>query len=235
MAEISTARYNQRRSRHNKNNSGFIKKSVMGQIVICAVFLASIVFLEEEFLKEDSFSHKAVSYILSENTDFRAKYEETKGFFKDRIEMTGLLGESHDFDPVRNMNPPAIGTVYQKFGIIENPTSGEEDFSYGVKIKTAPDEKVRSVTKGEAVECGYSDKYGNYILIKHSEKIYSFYSQLGEILIKQGDKVNSGQIISTTKANDEDDGVNMLYFEIRDGDSTLDPEAFIDFSDGNLK
>ena len=127
-----------------------------------------------------------------------------------------------------------IGTVYQKFGIIENPTSGEEDFSYGVKIKTAPDEKVRSVTKGEAVECGYSDKYGNYILIKHSEKIYSFYSQLGEILINAGDKVNSGQIISTTKVNDED-GLNMLYFEIRDGDSTLDPEAFIDFSDGNLK
>ena len=171
MAETATARYNQRRTKNNKNNSGFIKKSVMGQIVVCTVILASIVFLEDEFLKENSFSHKAVSYILSENTDFRAKFEETKAFFKDRIEMTGLLGESHDFDPVRNMNPPAIGTVYQKFGIIENPKSSEEDFSYGVKIKTEPDEKVRSVTKGEAVECGYSGEYGNYILIKHSEKI----------------------------------------------------------------
>lgn len=231
MSETRAVRYSTYKRRYDNTKHGYIKKSVLKQTAVCAVFLAAAVFAKENLLPAESFSHKAVSYILSENTDFKASWEEVKGFFKEQVEMTGLLRGATDFDPVRNMISPADGTVYRKFGIEQDAKSGAEEFCYGVKIKTATDEKVKSVTEGEVAESGTSSEYGNYILLKHSEKIYTFYAHLGEILVNSGDTVSPGQIIAVT-ANNEKEGFPMLYFEIRDEENMLDPETFIDFGSG---
>ena len=217
-----------KRNRRNLENGGTIKKAVLRQCAVCGVAFALIFLLKDTFFEKNGLAYKISGVILTENTDFAQKWQDIKTFFSEQIKVTNLLISDKDLDPVKNMISPVKGEIYQKFGIQSN-NDGTESFCYGVKIKTDQSAKIQAIQNGEIAETGYNDAWGNYILIKHSEKIYSFYAYLGEILLSTGEKVKKGQVIASSELN-LNDGVNMIYFEIRDGDSTLDPEAFIDFS-----
>lgn len=208
-------------NRAYNENSGFIKRAVLRQIAVCSAIFALFFIFSDTFFAKDTNSYKLVGLILTENTDFKEKWEEAKSFFKEQVKVTNLLTSETDLDPVRNMTAPVNGTVFQKFGLKTN-TDGTEEFCYGVKLKTENGAKVFSAQNGEVAETGTHGEWGNYILIKHSEKIYTFYAHLEEILPVSGEKVKSGQVIGKS-------GKGELYFELRDGDSTLDPEAFIEF------
>lgn len=205
-----------------------VKRAVLKQTAFCAAAVLSAIALKESFFTDDSFLKKAICFTLSENTDFKQRYTDIKAFFADKIRMTGLLTDYAEVDPVKNMKAPVLGTVYRHFGLKKDELSGEENFCYGTKILTSENEKVISSSNGETAETGFSTDYGNYILIKHSEKIYTLYSGLNEILPSSGDKVKAGQVIATVGIN-EKEKKPILYFELREGDSFLDPEAFIAF------
>lgn len=236
MSEARAARYAaySRQARYENTKRGYIKRTIAKQALICGFFLAAVIFAKDNFLPEESVALNAVCFILNETTDFQGKWQEIKGFLGEQIKMTGLLNADEDFDPVRSMKSPATGEVYQKFGIKKDEKTGTEEFCYGVKIKQDMGAKISCAEEGEVAETGAHADYGNYILIKHSEKIYTFYAYLNEVLPSAGERVEKGQLLGTA-GMDPKEGSAMLYFEIRDGESTLDPEAFIDFGGGEKK
>lgn len=217
-----------RRSNYGAQNGGAVKKAVLRQTAVCLSIFALIFLLKDTFFEKNGIPYKLAGVILTENTDFKENWQEIKAFFAEQVKVTALLTSETELDPVKNMKAPTNGEVYRKFGL-ESKKDGTEEFCYGVKIKTAQKTKICAVQNGEIAETGVSPDWGNYILIKHSEKIYTFYAFLGEILPEFGDKVKSGQVIATAEEN-KAEGFPMLYFEVRDGESMLDPEAFIDFS-----
>lgn len=209
------------RQYHSPKEISTIKKNMLIKILICAFVLFIFAGFRDSIIAQGSFWENATAYILNESTDFKKSAESIKGFFSERVRLTSLIKNDSDFDPVKNMCPPANGTVVKGFGL--NDENEAESFCYGVELDTLENEKIVSVCDGEVTETGTNASFGNYVLIKHSEKIYTFYGNLGEILISSGKKAEKGQIIARS-------GNENTYFEIRDGDSTLDPEAFINFS-----
>lgn len=72
--------------------------------------------------------------------------------------------------------------------------------------------------------------YANMIKIQHDDGTYSLYAHLekGTIKVKQGDRVEQGQVIAGMGTSGNSTGVH-LHFEIRNaGDKTLDPEEYVD-------
>ena len=63
-------------------------------------------------------------------------------------------------------------------------------------------------------------------MVKHSDEIFTMYAHLNEILPNVKEKVEKGQAIA--RANGEND---TIYFEVRRGDTYLDPAEFIDFGE----
>ncbi len=50
--------------------------------------------------------------------------------------------------------------------------------------------KVYSTAPGEVVETGYNDTDGNYVVLKHLNGYYSFYSHMDEVIVSEGEKVD---------------------------------------------
>ena len=154
-------------------------------------------------------------YVLMEDT---ADANKIKDFFKKDSAITAM-------NPVSEFVNPAIGgSITKGFGVQDASASS---FHYGVDIKTAPSQNITSCAKGEVTEIATNSEYGSYILIKHSDEISTLYANLGEIFPDIGASVESGQAIA--RANNDN---NTIYFEIKKGDTYLNPEEFIDFKNG---
>ncbi len=71
--------------------------------------------------------------------------------------------------------------------------------------------------------------YGNMVKIQHGDGTYSIYAHLqkGTIKVKQGDRVNQGQVIGGMGTSGSSTGIH-LHFEIQDANGTkLDPEEYV--------
>lgn len=85
---------------------------------------------------------------------------------------------------------------------------------------------ILSISDGDVYKSFYDSIYGNQIIIRHQNDIYSMYSHLSNILVEQGTKVNKGQKIGTMGSTGMTTGVH-LHFSIFTGD----PLSEIDYED----
>ena len=92
----------------------------------------------------------------------------------------------------------------------------------GIDIQGKLGEPVHAANSGIVVYAGSGLKgYGNLLIIKHNEYYLSAYGHNSKLLVKEGDKVRSGQQI----ARIGDTGTNefKLHFEIRRDGKPVDP------------
>lgn len=195
------------------------KKHIAKQAVCSVLVFLSLMSIKTSEEKNMVFTANSVRYIVNNQTDIKKTYENVKSFFGEKVLKKQLLKET--ISPLTEISRPVNGEIIRGFGT-EN---GNDEFHYGVDFYGETGDKVSCVLEGQAQEIGYSEKYGNYILIKHSDKISSFYANCEKILPEVGDKIKAGQVIATIgKLNNE----SYLHFEIREGDMSLDPLAFLD-------
>jgi len=194
-----------------KTQKGIFSK----KITICALCLIILSILK--ITPDDVFTKpkNAVSLILKHNTDIKKEATKIKDFFTKDSSLTAM-------NPVSEFINPAKGaSIVKGFGVQDASTS---TFHYGVDLKVSPDENICSVATGEITEIATNSEYGSYIVIKHNDEISTLYAHLNEILPDIGATVEAGQAIA--RANTDN---NTIYFEIKKGDTYLNPEDFIDF------
>ncbi|MBO5733318.1 MAG: M23 family metallopeptidase [Clostridia bacterium] len=193
------------------------KSSFKAQLCICAVLLMALSVLK--FTPADNFvkTKRAVTLILTQQTDLLAEFNKLKSIFTTEENMDALKPVS-EF-----VNPAPGGAVTANFGAQDAQNS---QFHYGVDIKMQQGSDVLAAASGEVTEIATSEEYGTYIIIKHSNEIFTLYAKLNEILPDVGEKVESGKPIA--RANVEDD---TIHFEIRRADTYLNPADFIDFGE----
>ena len=83
---------------------------------------------------------------------------------------------------------------------------------------------------GSVEEIGRSEEFGNFILIQHNARVSSYYAGCGEILPQMGDWIKKGQVIATAGTSAEMNDPH-LHFEIREGEESLDPKAFLNIEE----
>ena len=125
-----------------------------------------------------------------------------------------------------HLNPPVIGKLVRLFGPGKDPF-GAEIRSQGIDIVTEPNTKVAAVYNGQVIFADSMDGYGQLIIIDHGLQYFSLVSGLQQLLKKQGDKIETGEIIGIA-------GIptglisNGVHFEIRHQTVPLDPMLWLD-------
>ncbi len=189
------------------------------QTAICALLLVVLSFIKitsDDVLVK---AKRAVALILTQQTDVHKELEKLKSVF-----LTDKAIES--LNPVSDfINPAKDSTLVKGFGVQDADESG---FHYGVDLKVGKNQNIVAAQGGEISEIATNQEYGTYILIKHSDEIFTLYAKLNEVLPGVGERVEKGQAIG--RANQE---TNTIHFEIRRNDTYLDPTEFIDFGAEN--
>lgn len=92
----------------------------------------------------------------------------------------------------------------------------------GVDIIGSAGENIYTAQSGKVVYCGSGLRgYGNLIIIKHNNDYLSVYAHVIDVRVREGDWLNSGQIIATMGKTGS--GQTKLYFEIRHLGKPLNP------------
>lgn len=193
-----------------------IRQTIVTQSLIC--LLALIFCILVKLYPDESFAkaRNSVSLILSHNTDVEATIAHLKAYFQKDKALESL-------DPVSSLVAPSSGAIIKGFGMQD---AGQSDFHYGLDIAATDAESIVAANDGEVTEIASSAEYGSYIIIRHSEEISTLYGHLDEILTEVGEHVSRNQPIARAGGNQD-----FYYFELRRGDTFLNPAEFISFKE----
>ena len=97
----------------------------------------------------------------------------------------------------------------------------------GINILAQKGTPVRATQTGVVAYAGNELRgFGNLLLIKHSGGWISAYAHNSELLVRTGQKVRRGQIVSKVGRTGSVDKP-QLHFELRRGNRAVDPERFL--------
>ncbi|WP_293406404.1 M23 family metallopeptidase [Phenylobacterium sp.] len=124
--------------------------------------------------------------------------------------------------------PVAGHSVNSPFGLRRMPWESHGRLHRGVDIAAPSGTPVTAVEDGVIVRAGTSPSYGRFVEVKHDGGLTSFYAHLGRIErgAKAGATVTGGTVIGRIGSSGISTGPH-LHFEMRRGDTPLNPTAFM--------
>ncbi len=118
---------------------------------------------------------------------------------------------------------PVYGTVTSKYGLRNHPISGDYLMHNGLDIAANKGTEIIAVYDGVVEKSGYSESYGYYLLVKHSNNLETLYAHCSELKVKTGDTVKRGGMVALVGSTGRSTGPH-LHFEVRVGSYRIDPE-----------
>ena len=117
---------------------------------------------------------------------------------------------------------PVRGRVIATFG-----SQGGGLHNDGINIQAPRGTPVRAAENGVVAYAGGEIKgFGNLLLIRHADGFMTAYAHNEALLVKRGDIVRRGQVISRVGATGNVDSP-QLHFEVRKGSQAIDPEQVL--------
>lgn len=114
---------------------------------------------------------------------------------------------------------PARGALISRF-------QSNGSLNKGIDIAGKPGQPVKAAADGAVVYAGRGLLgYGEMIIVKHDETYLSAYAHNSQLLVKEGEKVRSGQIIAEMGSTGTDR--TKLHFEIRRKGQPVDPLVYL--------
>lgn len=104
-----------------------------------------------------------------------------------------------------------LGTPYHQQG-----GAWSSGYHTGIDFAVSTGTSIHAIGPGKVVSAGSGGAYGNEIVIRHPDGIYSQYAHLSRLRVSEGDNVSGGQIIGLSGETGNTFGPH-LHFEIRNG------------------
>ena len=96
----------------------------------------------------------------------------------------------------------------------------------GIDIETTSENEARAVFNGVVSRVFTFPGYNNSIIIRHGNYL-TLYSNIDQVYVKQGDKVNTGQTVGRIYTDIEKGNSTLLHFELWKEQTKLDPLVWI--------
>ena len=128
-----------------------------------------------------------------------------------------------DYKLNQKMVLPLKGTITSEFGVRTHPISGDLRFHAGVDIAAEKGTNIYAAFDGEVVEADYDEWNGNYLKIKHDNKIMTVYCHCEKLNVKKGEKIRAGEVIGTVGSTGSSTGPH-LHFELRINNISYNPQ-----------
>lgn len=117
--------------------------------------------------------------------------------------------------PGGRLGAPVSGTVTRKFNAA-HPNGIAFSATAGTPVRAAGSGEVAAVT--DAV-----GGLGTIVLIRHKDDLITTYSTLTDVTVKEGDRVQSGQVIGKVAQRDKPE----LQFDVFRGTTNVDPTPYL--------
>ncbi|MBX3003518.1 MAG: peptidoglycan DD-metalloendopeptidase family protein [Anaerolineales bacterium] len=131
----------------------------------------------------------------------------------------GYWGAPHPYINVINSDF-GIHRTYNK-GVYENYHRGT-DFGGGVGIE------IWAPAPGRVVYAGETVIHGNFTVIDHGRGVYTTYSHQSQLLVAEGDEVQTGQVIGLVGATGRITGAH-LHWEVWVGGTAVEPMDWLNY------
>jgi len=122
--------------------------------------------------------------------------------------------------------PVASGYISSRYGVRADPFDGRPAWHKGVDFTARPGTAVRAIGAGVVLWAGYVKDYGNLVEIRHSNGYRTRYAHNRDLLVKPGDIVKKGQLISHVGQTGRASGPHLHLEVVRD-DKLVDPMQYI--------
>lgn len=121
-----------------------------------------------------------------------------------------------------SLQVPVSGKVVRGYGMVTDPTDNMERFHSGVDIAAPVGSPVRAVQDGTVQRLGDSPVLGKYVMIDHTQGFISFYGELAQLTVGEGQAVQAGQVIGEVGTAGDISG-GGLHLEMRENNKLVDP------------
>jgi len=150
--------------------------------------------------------------------------EETYALYNDRLEDI-LIGIA--FTPI---GYPANFVMNSRFGYRSDPVRrGRVEFHPGIDFKGRRGDAVKSTADGKVIIAGWFQGYGKCVKIRHKNNLETLYGHLSKVNVKEGQMVNTGQVIGQVGSTGHSTG-NHLHYEVRKNGKPINPGSYLTFN-----
>ena len=120
---------------------------------------------------------------------------------------------------------PVKGYPSDRFGMRNDPFTGERDFHPGIDISAPKGSKVLAAADGLVVYAGRRLGYGKLVSIEHKFGLVTRYGHLDRYTVKAGQRIKKGDIIGYVGSTGRATG-SHLHYEVRLRNQPLNPIRF---------
>ena len=116
--------------------------------------------------------------------------------------------------------------ISSPFGWRNAPIGQGGERHRGIDIPAPTGTPVYSATDGVVISAGWNGSYGNAVMIKYTNNIVIVYGHNSSLVVRAGQKVSKGQVISLVGSTGNSTGPH-LHFEVRYNGSPVDPLRYL--------
>lgn len=122
---------------------------------------------------------------------------------------------------------PVTGTasIVGNFGAKKHSEWNVTTNSNGIDIQAQKGASIRSVFEGEVSKVFSFPGSNTCVIVRHGE-YYTFYANIYDLFVKQGDKVKTGQSLGRIYT-DPDSGVSTMHFQLWQKTTKLNPTPWL--------
>jgi murein DD-endopeptidase MepM/ murein hydrolase activator NlpD len=124
---------------------------------------------------------------------------------------------------------PVSGEINSGFGLRISPFSGRPKMHQGVDFSLPRGSYIYATAYGTVRKVERSGTYGLRVDIDHGHGIVTRYAHLSRALVKEGQKIERGQIVGHVGSTGHSTGPH-LHYEVRLGDKAKNPNRFMDLA-----
>ncbi|NLC49279.1 MAG: M23 family metallopeptidase, partial [Bacteroidales bacterium] len=145
-----------------------------------------------------------------------------------------LIAEAETFNLSKNfvankgqLPMPVTGTatIVSPFGVHKHSEWNVSTNSSGIDIQAQQNSDIRSIFEGEVSRIIAFPGYNNCVILRHGE-YYTFYANIINVYVKQGQAVKTGQALGKIYT-DSDTGIASMHFQLWKKTTKLDPAPWL--------
>ncbi len=118
--------------------------------------------------------------------------------------------------------------ITSEYGYRADPFTGVRSFHTGIDLAVSAGTPIRASMAGKVSTAGWSNTYGNYVIISHSNGYQTLYAHMQKYTVKKGENVSQGQNIGYVGSTGYSTGPH-LHFSVYKNSQLVSPTTILKF------
>lgn len=116
--------------------------------------------------------------------------------------------------------------ISSRFGARKDPITGADSYHTGIDLACPTGTAVKAAMSGTVAKAGWSNVFGNYVIIKHIDGYQTLYGHLSKIKTKKGVFVSQGELIGLVGSTGYSTGPH-LHFTVYKNGKLVNPSTLL--------